>query len=243
MRWLNRNIITNICAAVLGIYGSTEAIAGRMNLDKAMRTIGPTIALFFTGSKDGEMAEMKKRLGLTDRDVEAAGNIGLIALNQLAHRLNLQVTPYADNSDRDYRGSGRRVPGGASDRVSSLLDSDGIGNNSRGTGAGLNVEMLDRMATEHPFLDYGRGGSGDGMGVSVAPGDDLRAIDAAQASVDQLRDHFDMPAKTAPPRVLRNWAEFNATAKPPAPIAPSDIPFPEQDDDLVASESLSPWRS
>ena len=190
MTRLNRNIITNICAAVLGVYGGSEAIAGRMNLDKAMRTIGPTIALFFTGSKDGEMAELKKRLGLTDRDVEAAGNIGLIALNQFAHRLNLQVTPYDDNSDRDYRGSGRRVPGGASDRSNRLLDADGIGNDSLRTGAGLNAETLDRMANEPTFFDYGRGGSGDPPGASVAPGDDLRAIDPAVAAwraVDKVR--------------------------------------------------------
>jgi hypothetical protein len=188
MTWINRNIITNICAAALSVYGGTEAIAGRMNLDKAMRTIGPTIALFFTGSKDGEMADLKKRLGLSDRDVEAAGNIGLIALNQFAHRLKLQVTHYDDNSDRDYRGSGRRMPGGGSDRVSSLLDVDGVGNYPIRTGAGLNEQ--DRLATEPPFLDYGRGGSGNQMGAFVAPGDDLRAIDPAVAAwraVDKVR--------------------------------------------------------
>jgi hypothetical protein len=124
----------------------------------------------------------------------------------------------------DHRGSGRM----------DVLGSSQI------TGESLNEQ--DRLGNEHPFFDYGRGGSGDPAGASVAPGDDLRAIDAVQAA-EQLRDRLGMPAKSVSPRVLKNWTEFNATAKPAAPIAPSAIPFPEQDDDLVASESLSPWRS
>lgn len=219
--------ITNFAAIVVAVQGSGEAIVKRMDFGKFITYATSVTGLFCIGAKDADVERLKKQYGLTDRDVKAAGDIGLIAINQLAHRLNLQVTPYDDNTDRDYRGSDRRGP--------NLLGVDGIDGESLRSGAGLNADT--------PFFDYGRGSSGDLVGASVAPGDDLRAIDAAQASAEQLRDRLGMPAKSVSPRVLKNWAEFNATAQQPAPIASSAIPFPEQDDDLVASESLPQWRS
>jgi hypothetical protein len=97
-----RNIVTSVAGAIGSVWIGFQTTQNKLTWQDAFLGIPMIVTSFATGSKDDRMKLMQQqldRLGLTEGDKKAAAGMVQIGLNQLAHRVGLQVLPYDSDGD------------------------------------------------------------------------------------------------------------------------------------------------
>jgi hypothetical protein len=148
-----RNIVTNIAGAIGSLWIGFEATQNKLTMTDLSLGVPAIVTSFATGSKDDRLKLMQQqldRLGLTEGDKKAAAGMVQMGLNQLAHRVGLQVLPYdLDNSDS----VGDRDVGDRATLRGNPVDT--ARRQSGDYGDRLNADTLERIADGVDYVDRG----------------------------------------------------------------------------------------